>query len=94
MIEEYTEEQKAIRRRVRDFAHKEIAPGAAERDATGRFDYDLYRRLGNLGITGMTFPEEYGGTGAGFLSTCLATEEISAPGFRGNTHANIIPGDG
>ena len=63
MTEQYTEEQEAIRRMVRDFARKEIAPGAAERDATGRFDYDLYRRLGDLGITGMTFPEEYGGNG-------------------------------
>ncbi|UCH85949.1 MAG: acyl-CoA dehydrogenase family protein [Dehalococcoidia bacterium] len=77
MIKEYTEEQEAIRRMVRDFARKEISPGAAERDATGRFDYDLYRRLGDLGITGMTFAEEYGGTGAGFLSACLAAEEIA-----------------
>jgi short/branched chain acyl-CoA dehydrogenase len=77
MMEQYSEEQEAIRRMVQDFARKEIAPGAAERDASGEFDYDLYRRLGDLGIMGMTFPERYGGTGAGFLSACLAAEEIA-----------------
>ena len=47
---EYTEQQESLRQTVREFARKEIAPGAAERDATGQFDYDLYRRVGELGI--------------------------------------------
>jgi len=77
MLQEYSEAQQAIQRMVRDFARREIAPGAAERDATGQFDYDLYYRLGELGITGMAFPEDYGGSPAGFLSLCLAAEEIA-----------------
>jgi alkylation response protein AidB-like acyl-CoA dehydrogenase len=72
----YTEEQEAIRQMVRSFAENEIEPGAEERDRTGAFDYDLYRRLGELGICGMRFPEEFGGSDADFLAWCLALEEI------------------
>lgn len=74
---EYTEQQESIRRSVREFARKEIAPGAAERDATGQFDYDLYRRIGELGIIGLMFPEEDGGSGSDLLTYCLALEEIA-----------------
>ncbi len=73
----YTEEQEAIRRTVRDFTRKEIAPGAAERDETSQFDYDLYKRLCGLGLAGMVFPAEFGGTDTDTLSFCLALEEIS-----------------
>lgn len=72
----YSESQEATRRLARDFTTREVAPGAAERDRTGQFDYSLYSRLGELGITGMRFPEECGGTGADFLSWCLALEEL------------------
>lgn len=72
----YSEEQEATRKMVRDFAEKEIAPGAEERDRTGQFDYELYRRLGELGVCGMRCPEEYGGTDTDFLTYCLALEEI------------------
>jgi butyryl-CoA dehydrogenase len=74
---EYTEQQEEIRRTVREFARKEVAPGAAERDATGRFDYELYRRVGDLGVIGLMFPAENGGGGADLLSYCLALEEIA-----------------
>jgi len=73
----YTEEQEAIRRTVRDFTRREIAPGAAERDETGRFDYALYKHLCGLGIAGMPFPAGFGGTDTDSLSFCLALEEIS-----------------
>lgn len=73
----YTEEQEAIRRTVRDFTRKEIAAGAAERDETSRFDYALYKRLCGLGLAGMVFPEEFGGTNADTVSFCLALEEVS-----------------
>ncbi len=63
-MSDYSDEQQAIRRTVREFAGKEIAPGAAERDATGQFDYALYGRLGQLGVPGLMFPAEYGGGGA------------------------------
>ncbi len=74
---EYTEQQESIRQMVREFVNKEVAPGAAERDDTGQFDYDLYRRVGDLGIIGMIFPEEHGGGGTDLLSYCLALEEIA-----------------
>ena len=73
---EYSAEQEAIRRTVRDFARKEVAPGAAERDATGRFDYQLFRRLGELGVIGMLLPKECGGSETDLLSFCLALEEL------------------
>ncbi len=72
----YTEEQEAVRKMVRAFAKNEIEPGAEERDRTGSFDYGLYRRLGELGICGMRFPERYGGSDTDFLTWCLALEEI------------------
>lgn len=72
----YSESQEATRKLVRDFATRELAPDAAQRDSTGQFDYELYRRIGELGISGILFPEEFGGTNADFLSWCLALEEI------------------
>ena len=76
-MSDYSEEQQAIRRVVREFARKEVAPGAAERDASGRFDYMLYRRLGELGIPGLMFPVDMDGGGADFLTFCLAVEEVA-----------------
>jgi len=72
----YTEQQEAIRKLVREFAEKEVAPGAEERDATKEWDYALYKRLGDLGITSAFFPEEFGGSNADFLSLCLIIEEL------------------
>lgn len=72
----YSEEQAAIRRTVRDFARKEIAPGAEERDVTPRFDYGLYRRLaGEIALAGMPFREEFGGTDAHALSSSARQKE-------------------
>jgi len=76
-MSDYTDEQQAIQRTVREFARREIAPGAAERDASGQFDYDIYRRLGDLGVPGLMFPQEYGGGGADLLTFCLAIEEVA-----------------
>jgi len=76
-METYTEAQELTRRTVRDFAEKEVKPGATERDRTGEFDYALFRRLGDLGITGIMHPEEYGGSNAGFLAWQLAIEELA-----------------
>jgi len=73
----YSEAQLQIQQTLRDFARKEIAPGAEERDRTSRFDYALYRRLGELGVPGMLFPAELGGSDTDTLSYCLAIEEIS-----------------
>jgi butyryl-CoA dehydrogenase len=73
----YSDEQLQIQQTVREFARKEIAPGAEERDRTSRFDYGLYRRLGDLGVPGMLFPADLGGSDTDTLSYCLAIEEIS-----------------
>jgi len=72
-----TEEQLAIRETCRDFAEQEIKPRAEEMDATGKFPYSIIRKMGELGLLGLPFPEEYGGAGADFLSYCIALEEIS-----------------
>src|SRR5258708_1550558 len=74
------EEQMAIRDTCREFAEQEIKPRAEEMDRTGAFPYDLIRQMGELGLLGLPFPEEYGGAGAGFLSYFLAIEEISRGG--------------
>src|SRR5579885_2363450 len=71
------EEQLAIRDTCREFAQQEIKPRAEEMDRTGAFPYDIIRQMGQLGLLGLPFPEEYGGAGADFLSYCLAIEEIS-----------------
>jgi short/branched chain acyl-CoA dehydrogenase len=71
------EEQQAIRDTCRDFAEQEIKPLAEEMDRTGEFPYEVVRKMGELGLLGLPFPEEYGGAGADFLSYCIAIEEIS-----------------
>jgi len=71
------EEQQAIRETCRDFAEQEIKPLAEEMDRTGEFPYEIVRKMGELGLLGLPFPEEYGGAGADFLSYCIAIEEIS-----------------
>lgn len=75
---ELTEEQALLREMVRDFAEKEVAPSAAERDEEERFDRELmFGRLAELGLTGIVFPEEYGGAGADYISYAIAVEELS-----------------
>ncbi len=71
------DEQQAIRDTCREFAEQEIKPLAEEMDRTGEFPYELINKMGELGLLGLPFPEEYGGAGADFLSYCLAIEEIS-----------------
>ncbi len=71
------EEQIAIRDTCREFAEQEIKPRAEEMDATGKFPYALIHKMGEIGLLGLPFPEEYGGAGADFLSYCIAIEEIS-----------------
>jgi butyryl-CoA dehydrogenase len=74
---EATEEHRMIRRMVREFAEKEIGPRAEEIDETDLFPDDLLRRMGELGIIGLPFPEEYGGSGFGYTSMVIALEEIA-----------------
>lgn len=70
-------EQSMIRTMAREFANEVVAPGAAERDKTGIFPLDLVRQMGELGLFGIPFAEEYGGVGGDTVSYALAVEEIS-----------------
>ena len=75
---ELTDEHKLMRDMVREFAEAELAPGARERDETEHFDRALmFDRLGELGLTGIVFPEEYGGAAADYISYAIAVEELS-----------------
>ncbi|MGI6712407.1 MAG: acyl-CoA dehydrogenase [Bacillota bacterium] len=72
-----TEDQKLFRRTFADFSDEVVAPGAAERDEKEEFDLEIWKKMGELGLTGLIVPEEYGGTGAGALVYAMAVEEIS-----------------
>src|SRR3954453_17853616 len=77
-----TDEQKNIQRLARDFAQQEVKPVAEELDRTKSFPYEIVGKLAELGLMGMPFSEEYGGSGADNLSYALAIEELGriAPG--------------
>lgn len=72
-----TEEHEMIRKMVRDFARNEVAPTAAERDEEERFDREIFDKMAELGLTGIPWPEEYGGIGSDYLAYCIAIEELS-----------------
>src|SRR4051794_4289658 len=81
MSYELSPEHEQFRRTVRDFAEKEVAPHSAEWDRTHHFPVDVVQKMGELGLFGLTAPEEYGGAGltgeeGGFTSLCLAIEEL------------------
>lgn len=66
-----------MRKMVRDFAEEACGPGAEERDEQEEFPLELWAKCGELGLAGITFPEEYGGVGADYISYAIAIEEIS-----------------
>ncbi|MCI2253808.1 acyl-CoA dehydrogenase [Domibacillus sp. PGB-M46] len=72
-----SEEHSMIRKMVRDFAEKEVAPSAAERDEEERFDSGIFHKMAELGLTGIPWPEAYGGIGSDYLAYCVAIEELS-----------------
>jgi len=72
-----TEEQELTRQTVRDFAEREIAPGALQRDETQEFPRDLMKKLGGMGMLGAVFPPEYGGAGLKYLDFVLVIEELA-----------------
>jgi alkylation response protein AidB-like acyl-CoA dehydrogenase len=71
------EEHLLIKRTVREFAEKEIAPRAEEIDVSDKFPADLFRRMAELGILGIPFAENVGGGGGDYISLLLALEEIA-----------------
>lgn len=72
-----TTEQQMIRDLCKNFVKIEIAPIAEETDQTGQFPYPVWKKMGDLGMVGIPFPEEYGGGGMDWLSMMIAIEEIS-----------------
>lgn len=70
-------EHEAFRRVVRDFADSEIAPHSEEWDDAHEFPLDVVLGMGELGLFGLVFPDEYGGAGADFITLCIAIEEIA-----------------
>ena len=72
-----TDEQESFRKVVRDFAQSEIAPHAEAWDRDHTFPSDVVLAMGELGLFGLVFPEEYGGSGADFTTLCLAIEELA-----------------
>lgn len=73
---EFTEEQKMLRKSVRTFAEKEVAPLAYEIDRDERFPSESFKRLAEMGLLGVTVPAEYGGAGAGYTEMCIIGEEL------------------
>jgi isovaleryl-CoA dehydrogenase len=82
-----------LRESVRDFASKEIAPRAADIDRSNEFPADLWRKMGDLGVLGITVEEDYGGAGMGYLEHVIAMEEISrasaSVGLSYGAHSNL-----
>jgi alkylation response protein AidB-like acyl-CoA dehydrogenase len=74
---EFTEEQKMLRKAIREFVEAEIAPKAAEWDEQDVCPVDLMRKMGELGVNGIFVPEQYGGAGQGFVARAICLEEIS-----------------
>ncbi|MBK7718863.1 MAG: isovaleryl-CoA dehydrogenase [Simplicispira sp.] len=87
------DEVDSLRDAVRDFAQAEIAPRATEIDHSDQFPMDLWRKMGDLGVLGITVPEELGGAGMGYLAHMVAMEEISrasaSVGLSYGAHSNL-----
>jgi short/branched chain acyl-CoA dehydrogenase len=71
------DEHEALRKTVEEFAREVVAPQAEYFDRTEEFPYEIVRQMGEMGLFGLPFPEEYGGMGGDFLALCLAIEELA-----------------
>ena len=71
-----TDEQQSLRKTVEEFAREVVAPVSYHHDATRTFPYDVVRQMGEMGLFGLPFPEQYGGMGGDYFALCLALEEL------------------
>src|SRR5258708_486710 len=71
------DEQLQLKKSIREFAEREIAPHVMEWDEASTFPYDVVKQLGKMGVLGMIFPAEYGGAGLGYIEYVIAIEELS-----------------
>ena len=72
-----TPEQEMLCRTVADFSRSVVSPVAAHHDATATFPYEVIRQMGEMGLFGLPFPEEFGGMGGDYFTLCLAIEELA-----------------
>ncbi|TFE26264.1 acyl-CoA dehydrogenase family protein [Cohnella luojiensis] len=94
MFFDLSDQQKMIRSKARDFAEREVGPSAEQRDEEERFDRGLFDRMGELGLTGIPWPERYGGIGADYVSYVMAVEELSrvcaSTGVMLSVHTSLV----
>ena len=76
-MSDLTDEERLLQKTVRDFAARELAPGAAQRDEDERYDRSLFARMGELGLTGVPFPADIGGAGFTYRAWTLVMEEVA-----------------
>ena len=75
---ELSDEQRMIQKTVREFAKKELAPLAYEIDRDERFPHENFKKMAEMGLLGITIPEEYGGSGGSYMDLAIVSEELSA----------------
>lgn len=86
-----TDEQRMIKKMIREFADEVVAPGADERDKTKAFPFEIWKQMADLNLMGLPFPEEYGGGGGDYISFATVVEELSrACGSTGITYSAHI----
>lgn len=88
-----TQEQRELQEGIAKFCQETVAPRAAEADSTNEFPNDMWTKFGELGILGITAPQEYGGLGLGYTEHCIAMEEVSRAsgsiGLSYGAHSNL-----
>jgi alkylation response protein AidB-like acyl-CoA dehydrogenase len=88
---ELSQEQRMIQKTIKEFAEEVVEPGAYERDKSKQFPSEIFQQLGEMGMLGLPFSEEYGGSGADTISFAIVTEELSkACGSTGITYSAHI----